>query len=189
MTDVTCTGAWIETYSGKKFHLLDPQPEEIDIYDIAHALSNQCRYTGHTRVFYSVAEHSYYVSRLVPSRYALEGLLHDASEAYLSDLSRPVKYLTPIGKPYLEVEERIMSTIAAKFGFDLPLPREVKDADNAMLLAEKRELMTALSWDDDAASEEARANAIKTVADFGVYGADPGYAERNFLARFREVER
>lgn len=186
MIDATCTGAWIETYTGRKFHLLDPQPDEIDIKDIAHALSNQCRYAGHTRTFYSVAEHSYHVSLLVSPKHALEALLHDASEAYLSDLSRPVKYLTPIGAPYLEVEERIMSVIAAKFNFDLPMAKEVKDADNLMLLVEKERLMSGLSWSDDAASVEARRTILTTAAfvDPQLFGMSPMLAENVFMQRF-----
>src|SRR5579859_7012785 len=136
--------AWIETFSGKKFHLLEPQPDEICIEDIAHALSNQCRYTGHTRRFYSVAEHSVHVS-LLAVHYQLDGLLHDASEAYICDLARPVKMLTPVGKPYYEIEDRIMRVIAEKFGFTWPPPKEVKEADNIMLLSEKDQLMTNLS--------------------------------------------
>ena len=72
--------SYIETVSGRKFYFLNPNPEDIDIEDIAHALSMQCRFTGHTKWFYSVAEHAIWVSYLVPVHLALEGLLHDASE-------------------------------------------------------------------------------------------------------------
>src|SRR5258706_13895138 len=84
-------GGWIETYSGKQFHILDPQLDEIELYDIAHALSMQCRYTGHCESFYSVAEHCVIVSMLVPKEMAIAGLFHDASEAYLTDEVSPVK--------------------------------------------------------------------------------------------------
>lgn len=69
--DFTHDPCWIETYTGRKFYLLHPRPEDVDITDIAHALSNQCRYTGHTRMFYSIAEHSYHVSYHVPETDAL----------------------------------------------------------------------------------------------------------------------
>lgn len=184
--DVTCVGAWIETFTGKKFHLLDPRPEEICIEDIAHALSNQCRYTGHVKRFFSVAEHSYHVS-LLSAHHRLAGLMHDASEAYVCDLSRPVKQLTPVGPPYYEVEDRIMRVIATKFGFEWPLPKEVKVADNIMLLSEKDQLMTDLSWSDDASSEEARKSAILDYALTPLVGWDPPYAKTMFLGRFHEL--
>src|SRR5271165_7548492 len=84
-------GDWIQTYTGRVMYPLDPRPEEINIIDIAHALSNLCRFTGHVRTFYSVAEHSVRVSQHCDPKDALWGLLHDASEAYLADMSRPMK--------------------------------------------------------------------------------------------------
>lgn len=180
--DVLCTGAWIETFTGKKFHLLDPQPEEVCIEDIAHALSNQCRYTGHVKKFFSVAEHSWHVCKLC--EHPMTGLLHDASEAYLSDLSRPVKQLTPVGPPYYEVEERMMKVIADKFDFHWPMPKDVKQADNAMLLAEKAQLMTALSWSDDVSSEEARKQVTPKVQ---LACWTPEAAEKVFLQKFYDL--
>src|ERR1039457_118422 len=84
---------FIGTFSGLRFWPLDPNPEKILIDDIAHALAHQCRFGGHASRFYSVAEHSVHVSRLCPPEDALWGLLHDASEAYLVDLPRPLKQL------------------------------------------------------------------------------------------------
>src|SRR5574342_1090607 len=83
----------IITYTGRLFWPLSPRLEDINILDICHALSNQTRFTGHTREFYSVAQHSCLVSDLLPEKFKLDGLLHDASEAYLMDLARPVKEL------------------------------------------------------------------------------------------------
>lgn len=171
--------AWIETFAGKRFHLLDPQPDEIDILDIAHALSNQCRYTGHTRRFYSVAEHSFHVSLLCPNT-RLAGLLHDASEAYLSDISRPLKLFTSVGEPYKEIESRIMEAIAAKFGFLFPFEKEVKIADEIMLWTEKEQLMGNMSWD----------GLYGPKLDYAMtplVGWDPTYAKMQFLARFHEL--
>jgi len=81
---------WITTYTGKRFHYLDPQPEEIDIVDIAHALSLTCRFGGHCKEFYSVAEHSIRVAEIVPKEFQLLALLHDAGEAYTGDVQSPI---------------------------------------------------------------------------------------------------
>ncbi len=86
MSDVR-RGDWIQVRSGRKFHPLDPRPEDVDINDIAHALSNLCRFTGHCTDFYSVAQHSVIASQIVPPASALAALLHDASEAYMGDIS------------------------------------------------------------------------------------------------------
>ncbi len=104
--------AWIYTNSGNMFDLSDPTPEMIKIEDIAHALSHICRYTGHVKEFYSVALHSLIVSEIVPAEFALEGLLHDAAEAYLNDISAPLKTLLP---DYRDIETRVESVIAKKF--------------------------------------------------------------------------
>src|SRR6266496_3875421 len=93
--------------SGKWFNVFNPKPEDVDIRDIAHALSNQCRFTGHTKEFYSVAQHSVLVSTFCAPEDAAWGLLHDASEAYLSDIASPVKKHPDFGPFYLEAEKRI----------------------------------------------------------------------------------
>jgi len=80
-------GHWVNTYTGKHFHYLDPQPEEIDIIDIAHSLSLTCRYGGHCKQFYSVGDHSIRVAEIVPDELKLRALLHDAAEAYLTGLT------------------------------------------------------------------------------------------------------
>ncbi len=123
--------AWIETYSGKKFHILSPDPAEVDIVDIAHALSNSCRFGGHVSRFYSVAEHSVAVS--VCCQHPLEGLLHDASEAYIGDLVSPLKHSL---HRYKRIEARIMACISARFELKTPFPHDVKDADIAQLKEE-----------------------------------------------------
>lgn len=143
----TRKGDWIQTFTGKAFWPLDPRPEEVDIFDIAHALSNICRYTGHVRRFYSVAEHSVLVSRLVPQEHAKWGLLHDASEAYIADIARPVKrHLTE----YAAIEKRLMLAIAERFDLPWPEPPEVKYVDNRILHDEKDQLFgkhAPRSWD------------------------------------------
>jgi len=171
------TSAWIETFRGHRFHLLDPRPEEIEIEDIAHALSMQVRFTGHVKKFYSVAEHCYQVSLLMRANDSekLWGLLHDASEAYITDLSRPVKYMTPIGPPYFEIEEGIMRAVAEKFGLVWPVPSNVKLADNILLWTEKEQLMSGVSWDN----EEIKDWDTEKQRAAGYINEAPGYKDVN----------
>ena len=131
---------WIETYTGKKFWFDRYNPENITIEDIAHALSNVCRYSGHCNRYYSVAEHSYYVSFLVPPELALEGLLHDASEAYMADMPSPLKQLLP---EYKNIEKEVMRQVAEKFSLEAGFDKypEIKQADWAQLKIEAYHLL------------------------------------------------
>lgn len=131
-------GDWIQTYTGKQFWPLDPRPEHICIEDIAHALSNLCRYTGHTNKFYCVAQHSCFASHLVPSKFALWGLLHDAAEAYIGDMSRPLKGMLP---EFKQIENKIMIAVCGKFGLFFPEPPAVKQIDDALLATEMQTFM------------------------------------------------
>lgn len=132
---------YIYTFTGQKFFPLVPEPEKIHIEDIAHALGNICRYTGQSKKFYSVAQHSVYVSMDVPKKLSLAGLLHDASEAYICDISSPVKKLDSM-RTYREVEEKLQGVIYARFGvpFSEP-PAKVKDADMRVFRTEADSLM------------------------------------------------
>ena len=172
--------ACIETYTGLFFDILDPKPEQIVIEDIAHALSQCCRFTGHTKYPYSVAQHSILASYITPPQFAFEALMHDSGEAYIADLSRPVKHFTPVGPPYMEIEERIMSVIAKKFGFPTEMSPEVKRADNIMLYAEKKALMRPIEWPTKWGNES-------DVADVEIYQMTPGAAKASFLRRFSEL--
>lgn len=129
---------WISTFTGKRFYPLDPTAGSIDIVDIAHALSNICRFTGHVDRFYSVAQHCVVASRHAPSE-KLAVLLHDASEAYLCDIARPVKH-DPEMNAYRIAEKRLMALIESVFTVDCDHP-VVHAVDNRMLLTEKRDLM------------------------------------------------
>lgn len=134
-------GNWMQTYTGKRFYFADPRPEDIDIGDIAGALARQCRYGGHCLKFYSVAEHSVLAARAAPRRFRLATLMHDASEAYLMDVPRPLK---PYLHGYAGMEERLMAAIAAKYKFPWPLPPEVKEIDNAILTDEREQNMAPM---------------------------------------------
>lgn len=136
--------SWIQTYTGKKFSPLADEPGEIDLRDIAHSLALQCRYNGHCRLFYSVAEHSVRVSHLLPSDEAAWGLLHDAAEAYVSDLPRPLKLTVP---DFRAAEDRLLRQIAATFGLPWPMPPSVHHADEVLLATEARDLMAPFADD------------------------------------------
>jgi len=140
MTTDPRRGSWLTTYpSNGKFWPLDPRPAEIDLRDIAHALGQSCRFNGFCDRHYSVAEHSVrclYELRtteradLQTERWAL---LHDAAEAYLGDLVRPVKALFP---GFRRLEDRVLECIADRFRLPWPMPEAVKAADNRLCLRE-----------------------------------------------------
>jgi hypothetical protein len=137
-------GDWIQTYTGKKFYPLDPRPEDICIEDIAHALANTCRYNGHSRVFYSVAEHCVRMSLANLPGCPKWLLMHDAAEAYISDVPRPVK---PMLEEFKAIENSILSVIGEKFNLGEMDHRHIKWGDLVMLSTEKRDvLLHDLDW-------------------------------------------
>lgn len=133
----------IRTFTGVVMNVFEPQPEDVCIEDIAHALSNQCRFSGHTSRFYSVAEHSIRCAEMIDKEHALSALLHDASEAYMVDIPSPLKIAMP---EYIEHEAVVMRVIAEKFGFEWPLNHMVKRTDKAMLEMEWKNLMLSDNW-------------------------------------------
>ncbi len=142
---------YIQTVTGKRFNPFAPRAEDIDVRDIAGALGHHCRFGGHCRVFYSVAQHSCLVADLAEARAGDEetiqwALLHDASEAYLGDLPHPLKHHTELGRLYREVEAGLQDAICARFGLPAAPPPLVKELDRALLAAERRALM-ADAWD------------------------------------------
>lgn len=159
---------WITTYTNKKFYPLSPKPQDVCLEDIVWALSFKCRWTGHSRVFYSVAEHSVRVAEEVlrqvqamsveehvPYQAALIGLMHDATEAYLPDVARPIKesILIDLGEEvvsFREAEDRLMKVIST--ALELPslsseLYPQIKRADDVVLITEARDIVHGLdSW-------------------------------------------
>lgn len=158
-------GGWVNTNSGRRFHPLSATPENVFVPDIAHSLSMLCRYNGHVDEFYSVAEHSVllmrYLERMLvdhPDRYIVRNVLrwalfHDASEAYLGDVVRPLKRL-PQYEFYRSAEARLMEVIAQAVGLVGPEPTIVKTYDLRICGTEARQLFTNLhaTWTFPAAS-------------------------------------
>lgn len=138
-------GDFMQTYTGRQFFPMDPKPNEVCIRDIAHSLSLQCRYAGHCRRFYSVAEHSVHIARWlvgVAPEAALWGLLHDASEAYLIDVPRPVK---PFLTGYKAAEAKVMAAVCARFGLPIEMPAAVHEADER-IIADELVNLVPMSW-------------------------------------------
>ena len=178
-------GQAIQLGNGKQYRLLDPDPAVLDEKMIAHSLSQLCRFTGHSSKFYSVAEHCIIVSEIIAEGscpgYALEGLLHDASEAFVGDLSRPLKLLLrEQGAMYDKVEELAQRAVAKRFGLEYPFPECVKVADNVALSTEKRDIMPkgGEKWFNMPEPRRAR-----------IEGLQPADAKRAWLRRFKELRR
>lgn len=181
---------WIQTFTGVRFDPVRPTPDMVRIEDVAHALSNMCRFTGHVRKFYSVAEHSVRVARVVaearevtelvgPERRRLTraALLHDASEAYLVDVPRPIK---PLLGGYKELEHHVQDTIGLRFGlsmtdFEDPI---VKAADLVLLATEKRDLLGP--------PPDAWGHLLEPLPNV-ILPWEPYFAEQHFLSLYKEL--
>lgn len=126
----------IYTFSGHQVDIENPTPEAVDMADVAHALAYTCRWGGHSKRFWSVAQHSVLVSAMVPSEHALAGLLHDAAEAYLGDVVAPLKRL--LGEPFAKLERGWLRAIGEHCGVELdPLPEAVRAADARLMQIEQ----------------------------------------------------
>jgi len=170
---------YITTFTGRHVNPLDMSPDDVVVEDIAHALSQQCRFTGHTRLPLSVAEHSLNVCILCREGDKLAGLLHDASEAYLVDLPSPVKH-APEMAFFVEVERRLQAVIRIAFGITHGCP-SVHAADKLALGIEARDLMNGVmddpNWDQ----------WIDPVRDYTLNVREPmspKEAEMHFLVRY-----
>lgn len=127
----------LTTVSMHRVNLLAPHANVISIEDIAHALSHICRFNGHLQQFYSVAEHSVLLSKLVPEEYAFAALLHDAAEAYTGDITRPMRELVDIAS----IEGRFNDVIRQKYNVRIRFDcDEIVEADKRMLMTERPEL-------------------------------------------------
>ncbi len=174
---------WIQVYSGLRFWPTNPDINGILLPDIAHALGFQCRYGGHTRKFYSVAQHCVLVSHLVKEsavELKLAGLMHDATEAYLIDLPRPVKVQMP---EYKAIENKLAELIAKKFGLTMADFEAVKKYDEEALSIEAESLMAPLHPDWYISGMQTMTPSTVKLTEYWA----PEKAERMFLERFNEL--
>lgn len=178
----------IVTYTGRIFDLLNPKPEMVCIEDIAHSLAYQCRYTGHTRFFYSVAQHCVLMAENsdLPGD-PLQKLLHDAGEAYIGDIARPWKNLLQvrvtqhINHPVGLFESNLQNVIGEALGVELTHSAEVKEADTIMMATEIRDLMPVMppdfKWGID----------LSTVIEEKISPWSCATAEQSFIGRFNHL--
>lgn len=171
-------GDWSQTYTGKKFWTLDPKPEEVDLKDIAHSLAFQCRFNGHSKQFYSIAQHSVLVSKMVPQEQTLAALFHDAAETYTGDIVRPLKKFLP--PEFKKIEKEIEDAIFKHFNITDVNHTEIKKADKRALFTEMRDLMEEPTekWEDVDLFEP---HPEKIIA------LSPEEAEKEFLERYEEL--
>lgn len=171
--------SWIQTHSGRAFEIAAADPEAFCIEDIAHALSQLCRFAGHSRVFYSVAQHSVLVAQHCLPAQALWGLLHDAPEAYLADLPKPLKEL-PGMQTYRQLEARLTAAIAQRFalqGHDVPAA--VKKIDARLLTTEAEQLM--------APPPRPWSNPLPAIRGLRIEALPPTEAKRLFLDCYEQL--
>jgi 5'-deoxynucleotidase YfbR-like HD superfamily hydrolase len=169
---------FIRTFTGKKFDYLTASVDDIDIEDIANALSNVCRFNGHLPEFYSVAQHSVLCSLIVPVEHAFEALMHDAAEAYVQDIPDPLKALLP---DYRRIEDQVDGLIRNKFGLQAEHTPVIKYADLTMLATERRDLDI-----DDGTTWEILENIPPTDL-IQINPLRPGQAYALFMKRFNEL--
>lgn len=163
--------AWIQTWSGARVDVFNPDPATLRIVDIAHGLANKCRFNGHTCSWYSVAQHSVLVSQLVPEDLALAALLHDAAEAYLPDMPSPIKARLP---GFDQVEAGLMQAIAEQFRLPWPMPEAVAIADRRIVADEAFHFM----------GDPGDWPSLPTPVGVSIRGESPEVAKQSFLARY-----
>lgn len=167
----------IMTASGRYFHFEKPDEFDWNIEDIAHGLSNQCRYGGHSRVFYSIAQHSEIASRNAPPGFELEALLHDGHEAFVLDVMTPLKILIP---QYRTIEDAAERAMRRNYGLPEHITPEVKRIDLVMLATEKRDIMA----EDD--SNWSILDGVEPLEE-KISPIFPSMAKLRFVARFIEL--
>jgi len=176
---------FIALLSGARFNYNKPEESDVTVEDIASALSNVCRFSGHLPRFYSVAQHLVNTSRIVSDDQAFTALMHDTAEAFTNDLPTPLKWALPIFK---ELEVSIESAMGKRFGFQYPYPKEVKDADTIMLILEKFHVKGDNSvWPNYEEWTKRKVSKYLPLVDLNSW--QPIRAKREFLERFDELRR
>lgn len=183
MEDVKLEDQWISLLSGGTFNYNRPQESDVNIDDIASALSNVCRFSGHLPRFYSVAQHLVNTSRIVSPDNAFTALMHDTAEAFTNDLPTPLKWAFPI---FRELETKIESAMGEKFGFQYPYLPEVKEADTVMLCLEKYYVKNDNSiWPLYSKYTKKYVEPYRDFVDLESW--QPRRAKREFLERYEEL--
>jgi hypothetical protein len=175
---------WISLLSGARMNYHKPEESDVTIEDIASALSNNCRFSGHLPRFYSIAQHLVNTSRIVEPEFAFTALMHDTAEAFTNDLPTPLKWEFPVFK---ELETKIESAMSKRFGFQFPYPPEIKIADTHMLILEKfyvKEDNTV--W--PAYEEWTKKKVAKLLPLVDLDSWQPRRAKREFLERYYELQ-
>ena len=175
------------TRTGKVMDIVNPDPATIDIESIAAGLAYQGRFTGQTRLYYDIARHSILVSLLVPKHIALKALLHDADEAFINDIARPVK---PLLKDYSALQKKMLGAILETFGFSLPLEAEIKQADQAAVAIEQALLMPATEfWPPILPQQTVQALLKAFSIPVGFFlASNPEVSRIDFLRRFNKLK-
>jgi hypothetical protein len=182
---------WVLTHTGRHFRPLTPEPHQVCIEDIAHALSMQCRFTGHTRTFYSVAQHCILASRIAPAlpRMKLIALLHDATEAYLCDIASPVKRQRQFAA-YRQAEARLWKAICYRYNIPSVLPPAIEEIDRKLCTTEAYYLMPNMpqAWHDQVGpgyTVEELERVGLTTKSFGP--VPPELIRDEFIERFKSL--
>jgi uncharacterized protein len=175
---------FIALLSGAKMNYHYPERSDVTIEDIASALSNNCRFSGHLPRFYSIAQHLVNTSRIVPHELAFTGLMHDTAEAFTNDLPTPLKWEFPVFK---ELETKIESAMSKRFDFEFPYPKEVKQADTHMLILEKFYVKEDFTiWPNYEEWTQEMVEPYRLMVDLDSW--QPRRAKREFLERYYELQ-
>lgn len=177
-------GPYLQTVSGRWVNPFDPDPVQLDPGDIARALANQCRFGGHSRVFYSVAQHSVHVAELVERHGGdvedvFAALMHDATEAYLGDMPHPLKHRSRLGAEFKQAEHHLEQVIRDRFRIKADVA-QIKTFDRALLATERAAFSTdAWRWPELDGVDP---------ADFDLSAWSPDQAAAAFTARYTELD-
>lgn len=195
MPEIDPQDIYMHSAGGKKVYPFAMTVEQVDIVTIARHLACQSRWLGatqhrflHDRISYSVAEHSVYVSDFVARELgrpdlAFEALMHDAAEAYIGDMIRPLKYSPAFHDTFKALELKVEKVIAEKFHLPFPMSPEIKPADDAVCMAEWEQIVPR-NPDEQWGKDVIKAGTIVKAAPIGIAMLSPWDAYKMFMSRF-----